>query len=172
MGGQTQQRPQDVADLIHNIKNALSQVNLAELGERKHEEKLANLLQQAQEIGKRCAEEGLGKTQMMNVMGRVQGLGSTPTMADIRLLQAHLAYQVAKESSLEILVKALDPWFAKINEEWQRVKNKREGEREEWARKVFDNFVDFVESIVAFHRFQEEKLKRNREQRMREGGAQ
>lgn len=172
LGGQAQQISPKANETIRNIKATIKDAKLDKLGERENEEKLADLLEQAKEVGEQCAEQGIGKTQMMNIVGQLRGLGNTPTIAEIRLLRAHLAYQVAKEEKLEILKRALDPWFDEIYEQWGEIKGKEEDEREDWARKVFGSFVHFVEAIIAFHRYYWEQEERKRKEiRRREGGA-
>ena len=148
------QRPpgQDSRQTIQEIDNVLKTATLGELGLRSSEDKLGALYRKAGVIGDTCARQGIGKTQMMNLMGRLRGMDSAPTIADMRLLRAHLAYQVAKDQKLGILKSALDPWFDRIDSEWETTKGKNEDEREEWSRRVFDSFIGFVESIVAFHR--------------------
>ena len=150
------QRPahEDSEEAIRGIRDVLSSsaLTLGNLGERSSEDRLAALFKQGGVIGNMCAGKGIGKTQMMNLMGRLRAMDNAPTIAEMRLLRAHFAYQVAKDQKLGILKSALDPWFDKIDSEWETVKRGGDEEREEWSRRVFDSFIGFVESIVAFHR--------------------
>ena len=142
----------EASKAIRATEIILSRAKLDALRDRASEKDMTELLQQAEQIGKECANY-IGRTQMMNIVGQLRGLGNSPTMAQISLFRAYLAYQVAKERKLETLQQALKPWFDQITRQWERVRGAPEQQREEWTRRAFSSFVYFVDSIVAYYTY-------------------
>lgn len=105
------------------------------------------LVQRAQEIGEALQRAKLNSTQIRNVFGTVRQIQmSWPLYADeaaqttayrqLQLLKPKMAYQAARNRAVEPLAGVLTPAIDDVRADRTR----------------FQNFVDFFEAILAYHR--------------------
>jgi CRISPR type III-A-associated protein Csm2 len=106
----------------------------------------------AKEQGQFFAEgrDKLTTTQLRKFFGelkRIQALGYDNAKADFLLLQAKLAYAVGRERKRGGRVGKIEDFADMISRGIQEVNSKKE----------YQNFIDITESVVAYHKFYEEK---------------
>lgn len=104
----------------------------------------------AQETGKRLADgyDRLSTSQLRKFFGelrRIQALGYENAKSDFILLQAKLAYTVARQDRKKV---------GKTKEFSEIISS---GIREVHSSKDYKNFIDIVEALVAYHKMYENK---------------
>lgn len=104
------------------------------------------LVEEAEQAGKRLAEQKLTKSQIRNIFGTVRQIqmnwpfSTSPEeqkarVREILLLKPKLAYQAARESKVKPLADVLDTAIGQIN----------------GSRERFQRFVELFEAILAYH---------------------
>lgn len=118
----------------------------------KEKKSSAELVDSGEAIGILLAAGGATTTQVVGFLDSVKSLQVGDLDAGkIALLRPRLSYSVARHKQLEPLLEVLEPWF--------KGKNMIEGSADD-LKKEFAHFANFVETIVAFHRYYEVKERR------------
>ena len=116
----------------------------------KKQEEAKLMVTKAEELGKQLQKERLTTNQIRAIFGEVRqiesewGIARDRAVRKLILLKPKMAYRARKEHSraVENLVKVLDPALdVVINEKNQSLQDK-----------YFENFVDFFEAILAYHK--------------------
>jgi CRISPR-associated protein Csm2 len=102
----------------------------------------------AEEVGKFLAEKGLTTSQMRNYFGEVKriqmnGFLSTESQTAFLLLEPKLAYSVQREAN---------KYSRRDFQKFQKIMSEAHRAVEENNEKQFQNFVNLLEAILAYHK--------------------